>query len=215
MYACLFFSLSLSLNFRPQEVRLDLLSSRKAHTALAHSSSAGELNVSAPGSPPDSSTQHLTTLSNPHNSQVVSHQQSTGGGGVGSMFHSSVNNQMQLSQGQQRPSNYGSVNRLNLIQQTTRGEVVPATGGAGASSSNINQGVTSAASGPGGAGTGSTSVNIPKHLNELFGVSPSDIDKYSRVVFPVCFVCFNLMYWMIYLHISKILEDDFIAVNSD
>lgn len=28
----------------------------------------------------------------------------------------------------------------------------------------------------------------PKRLNNLFGVSPSDIDKYSRVVFPVCFV---------------------------
>lgn len=51
-------------------------------------------------------------------------------------------------------------------------------------------------------------IVIPKNLNELFGVSPSDIDKYSRVVFPVCFVCFNLMYWMIYLHISKILEVD-------
>ena len=41
-----------------------------------------------------------------------------------------------------------------------------------------------------------------KNPNKLFGVSPSDIDKYSRVVFPVCFVCFNLMYWIIYLHIS-------------
>lgn len=50
---------------------------------------------------------------------------------------------------------------------------------------------------------------IPQNMNELFGVSPSDIDKYSRVVFPVCFICFNLMYWMIYLHISKILEVEF------
>lgn len=197
--------LSLSL-FPPQEVRLDMLSSRKAHTALAHSSSAGELNVSAPGSPPDSST-HLTTLGNTHNLQT--HAQSSGGGGG---YHSSPNNQMQLSQGQHRPSNYGSVNRLNLIQQTTRGEVVPAIT-ATATSSNVNQSVTS--SGGGGGATGNTSVNIPKHLNELFGVSPSDIDKYSRVVFPVCFVCFNLMYWMIYLHISKILEDDFVAINSD
>lgn len=30
----------------------------------------------------------------------------------------------------------------------------------------------------------------------FFGCKPSDIDKYSRVVFPVCFVCFNLMYWV-------------------
>ena len=40
--------------------------------------------------------------------------------------------------------------------------------------------------------------------NELLGVSPSDIDKYSRVVFPVCFVCFNLMYWVIYMHIRLV-----------
>lgn len=37
--------------------------------------------------------------------------------------------------------------------------------------------------------------------NRMYGISPSDIDKYSRVVFPVCFVCFNLMYWVIYMHI--------------
>nr|UOV21276.1 GABA-gated chloride channel, Rdl-like, isoform X3 [Ixodes ricinus] len=47
-----------------------------------------------------------------------------------------------------------------------------------------------------------------KNPNKLFGVGPSDIDKYSRVVFPVCFVCFNLMYWIIYLHISDVLPDD-------
>ena len=47
---------------------------------------------------------------------------------------------------------------------------------------------------------------MPKNLNALFGVSPSDIDKYSRVVFPVCFICFNMMYWVIYLHISKIMD---------
>lgn len=46
-----------------------------------------------------------------------------------------------------------------------------------------------------------------KNPNKLLGVSPSDIDKYSRVIFPVCFVCFNLMYWIIYLHIS---DDDLV-----
>jgi len=53
-----------------------------------------------------------------------------------------------------------------------------------------------------------------KNLNNLFGVSPSDIDKYSRVVFPVCFVCFNLIYWIIFMHISSILEPGFDADNS-
>ncbi|UYV60188.1 Rdl [Cordylochernes scorpioides] len=51
-----------------------------------------------------------------------------------------------------------------------------------------------------------------KNLNKLFGVSPSDIDKYSRVIFPVCFVCFNLMYWIIYLHISSVLTEDFVQI---
>ncbi|CAG2176063.1 unnamed protein product [Oppiella nova] len=48
----------------------------------------------------------------------------------------------------------------------------------------------------------------PKNPNTLFGVCPSDIDKYSRVVFPVCFLCFNLMYWIIYMHISDFLTDE-------
>ncbi|XP_013792656.1 gamma-aminobutyric acid receptor subunit beta-like [Limulus polyphemus] len=52
-----------------------------------------------------------------------------------------------------------------------------------------------------------------KNINTLYGVSPSDIDKYSRVVFPVCFVCFNLMYWIIYLHISDLLSEDFASVG--
>lgn len=52
-----------------------------------------------------------------------------------------------------------------------------------------------------------------KNPNKLFGVSPSDIDKYSRVVFPVCFVCFNLMYWIIYLHISDVLAENIVPVG--
>src|SRR6218665_2705139 len=53
-------------------------------------------------------------------------------------------------------------------------------------------------------------IPIPgaKNQNTLFGVCPSDIDKYSRVVFPVCFLCFNLMYWIIYMHISEFLTEE-------
>lgn len=47
-----------------------------------------------------------------------------------------------------------------------------------------------------------------KNPNKLFGVNPSNIDKYSRVVFPVCFVCFNLTYWVIYLKISDVQYEE-------
>lgn len=78
--------------------------------------------------------------------------------------------------------------------------------------------------GGGGSGGGGADAETPstpavtapfgcKNPNKLFGVSPSDIDKYSRVVFPVCFVCFNLMYWIIYLHISEQITEGLVPTH--
>ncbi|XP_021961461.1 gamma-aminobutyric acid receptor subunit beta isoform X2 [Folsomia candida] len=56
---------------------------------------------------------------------------------------------------------------------------------------------------------------IAKKIERLWGVAPSDIDRYSRIVFPVCFICFQLMYWVIYLNISDVVEDDLVVLEQN
>nr|CAH0109575.1 unnamed protein product [Daphnia galeata] len=56
-------------------------------------------------------------------------------------------------------------------------------------------------------------VSQGKNLNVMMGASPSTIDKYSRVIFPVCFTCFHLMYWVIYLHVSEVDTKDLTLHN--
>ena len=48
----------------------------------------------------------------------------------------------------------------------------------------------------------------PQPPNRLFGMRASDIDKYSRVIFPIMFVTFHLMYWMIYLSLAGDVPED-------
>ena len=37
------------------------------------------------------------------------------------------------------------------------------------------------------------SVVTPKDINKMFGITASDIDKYSRVIFPITFICFQVI----------------------
>ena len=56
-------------------------------------------------------------------------------------------------------------------------------------------------------------IQCRKNLQKMMGISPSDIDKYSRIFFPVTFTCFNLMYWIIYLHVSDEVAEDLVMLH--
>jgi pyruvate carboxylase len=54
-----------------------------------------------------------------------------------------------------------------------------------------------------------------KNLHKMMGISPSDIDVYSRILFPLSFFTFNLMYWIIYLYISDEIAEDLVMLHPD
>jgi hypothetical protein len=54
-----------------------------------------------------------------------------------------------------------------------------------------------------------------KELNKMFGMTAADIDKYSRVIFPVSFFSFQLMYWVVYLHLSDETVDDLVFLHPE
>ena len=49
----------------------------------------------------------------------------------------------------------------------------------------------------------------------VLGMRASDIDKYSRVIFPIMFLTFHLMYWMIYLSISGELPNVLVYLEDE
>ena len=80
----------------------------------------------------------------------------------------------------------------------------------------VNAAGVSVGGGPGPtpvAPIGGQPEHCRKNLQKMLGISPSDIDKYSRIFFPVSFVCFNLMYWIIYLHVSDEVAPDLVMLN--
>ena len=69
-------------------------------------------------------------------------------------------------------------------------------------------------------GQGQQAVQLPlpslppaKPPHRIFGMRGSDIDKYSRVIFPIMFISFHMMYWMIYLSISGEIPEDVVPLN--
>jgi len=81
----------------------------------------------------------------------------------------------------------------------------------------VNAGSVAGGGGPGPtpiAPMGQQPEHCRKNLQKMLGISPSDIDKYSRIFFPVSFICFNLMYWIIYLHVSDEVAPDLVMLDA-
>ena len=63
--------------------------------------------------------------------------------------------------------------------------------------------------------TPSNTESCIQDVNEIFGMCGSDIDKYSRVIFPVTFICFQLTYWIIYQYMSYDVLHDIVYLQED
>lgn len=102
------------------------------------------------------------------------------------------------------PQHGSSLTTTVPVTESINAPVIPVTAATTAAANAATMKASSGGDGDAtgeGDGAGTFLPIFSKNLNKMFGVSSSDIDKYSRVVFPVCFVCFNLMYWIIYMHI--------------
>ena len=56
-------------------------------------------------------------------------------------------------------------------------------------------------------------ANLVYPPNTVFGMRGSDIDKYSRIVFPVIFVAFHITYWTLCLSISGQTPSDIVLLE--
>ena len=52
-----------------------------------------------------------------------------------------------------------------------------------------------------------------KPPTRILGMRGSDIDKYSRVIFPILFISFHMVYWMIFLSVSGDIPADLVYLK--
>ena len=102
---------------------------------------------------------------------------------------------------------------LTLTGQPMQGTAIQGVSAVNASGPTVGAAVSGGGPGPTPIAPVGQSEHCRKNLQKMLGISPSDIDKYSRIFFPVSFICFNLMYWIIYMHVSDEVAPDLVLLN--